>query len=161
MAYNFAGNGPESEPIMGYTFKSQPLEPPTGVVVSVVDWHEADVEWRGIHVGPYEEGLLGYKIKYWRTGEEHSAAQIVTLPISDFKYQYHRLTNLIPGEQYNLRVFGYSKGGDGRMSSPLWQFRMVEDFEQLIAAARKEKGKIALFLLATALFNVLRNYKVV
>lgn len=34
------------------------------------------------------------------------------------------ISNLSPGKTYNMRVLAFSKGGDGRMSSPTKMFRM-------------------------------------
>ena len=32
--------------------------------------------------------------------------------------------NLSPGVRYRLRVLAYSRGGDGKMSSPPWKFQL-------------------------------------
>lgn len=34
------------------------------------------------------------------------------------------ITDLSPGKTYMLRVLAYSNGGDGRMSSPILNFKM-------------------------------------
>lgn len=34
------------------------------------------------------------------------------------------ITDLSPGKAYHLRVLAFSNGGDGRMSSPKFTFRM-------------------------------------
>lgn len=83
-----------------------------------------EVEWRGIRTTQWEEGLLGYKLRYWRDGEEFYNATDVVLPFKGQREQRYRLYDLKPGETYNLRVLGYSRGGDGRMSSPVWTFVM-------------------------------------
>lgn len=31
---------------------------------------------------------------------------------------------MTPGKTYYLRVLAYSQGGEGKMSSPVWQFQM-------------------------------------
>ena len=36
------------------------------------------------------------------------------------------ISGLVPGKVYKLRVLAYSWGGDGKMSSPAWEFRVGE-----------------------------------
>ena len=36
------------------------------------------------------------------------------------------ISGLVPGNVYKLRVLAYSWGGDGKMSSPAWEFRVGE-----------------------------------
>lgn len=96
-----------------------------GVRVRIRDWTSIIVEWRGIMTGPQEEPIEGYKIRYWRQGEILNVARDLILPLDTlFGKLEARLGGLTPTQPYNLRVLGYSKGGDGRMSSPVWQFRM-------------------------------------
>ena len=34
------------------------------------------------------------------------------------------ISDLTPGKTYYLRVLAFSQGGEGKMSSPSWQFQM-------------------------------------
>ena len=96
-----------------------------GVRVRARDWTTVAVDWRGIMTGPQEEPIEGYKIRYWRQGEDIKAANDLILPMEFLDGNLFSLVGgLTPGQSYNLRVLGYSRGGDGRMSSPVWQFRM-------------------------------------
>merc|ERR1712088_739558 len=64
----------------------------------------------------------GYKVRVWETDKDVSQANDTEVLIG------HRLettiTNLTPGKTYYLRVLAYSQGGEGKMSSPVWQFQM-------------------------------------
>lgn len=149
MAVTAAGTGPESEPYIARTYRSGtwflitrypfgvvtvmfyetlPTEPrafPMGVRVRLRDWNTVHVDWRGVMTGPQEEPIEGYKIRYWRQGEDIKEAKDVVLPRTLlYRDLDATLSGLTPGESYNLRILAYSRGGDGRMSSPLWKFRM-------------------------------------
>ena len=68
--------------------------------------------------GIEEEPLEGYMVRIWRVGEnvyvakEYDAWKKTTLVIEELE------TDTL----YNLRVYGYSRGGQGLMSSPGVQF---------------------------------------
>ncbi|CAB4066316.1 unnamed protein product [Lepeophtheirus salmonis] len=97
MAYNSAGPGPESERFLERTFKLRPQKPPTAVQVTGINPSTIRVTWRYVAPSVEEEPLTGYKSE---SG------------------------NLTPGKVYHLRVLAFSQGGEGKMSSPVWQFQM-------------------------------------
>jgi Fibronectin type III domain len=110
-----------------FSCTAEPKEFPMGVRVRTRDWITVVVDWRGIMTGPQEEPIEGYKIRVWRQGEDVKEAKDQVLPLGLLDGSlYTLLGGLSPGQSYNLRVLGYSRGGDGRMSSPVWQFRMGE-----------------------------------
>ena len=103
----------------------EPRAFPRGVRVRIRNWNTVHVDWRGVMTGPQEEPIEGYKIRYWRQGEDIKEAKDVVLPRTLlYRDLDATLSGLTPGESYNLRILAYSRGGDGRMSSPLWKFRM-------------------------------------
>jgi len=122
MAYNSAGPGPESERFLERTFKLRPQKPPTAVQVYGINPSTIRVTWRYVAPSVHEEPLTGYKVRVWETDKDVSQANDTEVLIG------HRLettiTNLTPGKTYYLRVLAYSQGGEGKMSSPVWQFQM-------------------------------------
>jgi hypothetical protein len=116
--YNSAGNGPKSQEFLEETLRMAPQSMPKEVFVTVIGDDEVEARWRGIQNEFYEEPLLGYKVRYWLQGENIYAAQ----DLDAEKKTRIRIKNLIPKQVYNLRVLGYSRGGDGLMSSPTVQF---------------------------------------
>ena len=62
MAYNSAGEGPQSEHFRERTFKKAPLRPPTTVNVIPVNPSTVGVTWRYVAPGPEEEPLQGLVI---------------------------------------------------------------------------------------------------
>jgi len=122
-AYNGAGAGAESEFFNEITFKSAPLKPPTSVTVVPTSPTSVRVSWRFSAPSPLEEPLLGFKIRYWEADQDFSKYKdvYILLGVDVLEGDVHGLT---PGIVYKLRVLGYSQGGDGRMSSPAWEFQL-------------------------------------
>ena len=90
--------------------------------VYAVDSTTIRVTWRGISVTSEEEPIQGYKVRYWQSDQ----------PIITAKEAYKYLdgedleaiiSGLIPGKTYKLRVLAYSRGGDGKSSSPAFVFK--------------------------------------
>ncbi|GBP54321.1 Contactin [Eumeta japonica] len=124
MAFNSAGQGPESERDRERTFRKAPQKPPASVNVWAVNPSTVRVVWRYVQPEVDEEPLLGYKVRVWELGQDMSTAND-TLVALGYKLEAY-VTNLTPGKTYNLRVLAYSNGGDGRMSSPPIRFQMGE-----------------------------------
>ncbi|KAF2368731.1 Fibronectin type III [Trinorchestia longiramus] len=122
MAYNGAGAGPESERFLERTWRFPPLTAPNAVEVSPVNPSTIRVTWRGITPSTSEEPLTGYKVKVWETDQDFTKANETFLPIGNELEVY--ISDLTPGKIYKLRVMGFSRGGEGKMSSPPWEFQM-------------------------------------
>lgn len=125
MAYNGAGEGPQSERFLERTFKKAPLKPPTSVNVIAVNPSTVRVTWRYIAPSIDEEPLTGYKVRVWESDQDMSQANDTLMSLGRKLEAY--VTGLSWGKRYNLRVMAYSSGGDGKMSSPAWVFRMGDE----------------------------------
>ncbi|XP_012252358.2 contactin [Athalia rosae] len=122
MAYNSAGEGPESERYLERTYRKAPQKPPSSVNVYGVNPSEVRVVWRYVQPSLEEEPLIGYKIRVWEVDQDMSTANDTIVPVGSKLEAY--ITNLSPGKSYHMRVLAFSNGGDGRMSSPEHTFQM-------------------------------------
>ncbi|KAM3960940.1 contactin [Aphomia sociella] len=122
MAFNSAGEGPESERYLERTFRKAPQKPPASVNVWAVNPSTVRVVWRYVQPTTEEEPLIGYKVRVWEIDQDMSTANDTLVPVEHKLEAY--VINLTPGKTYNLRVLAYSNGGDGRMSSPSIRFQM-------------------------------------
>jgi hypothetical protein len=122
MAYNSAGEGPESERFIERTFRKAPQKPPSSVHVYGINPSTVKVVWRYVQPSLEEEPLKGYKIRVWEFDQDLSTANDTIQPFGTKLEAF--VTNLSPGKTYRMRVLAYSNGGDGRMSSPEVKFRM-------------------------------------
>ncbi|XP_037271064.2 contactin [Rhipicephalus microplus] len=123
MAYNEAGSGPESEFFVAKTFKAAPLRPPTSVKVHALSPTSVRVTWRGVVPSIEEESIQGYKVRYWEADQDLTSAKEVYKQL-DGEDLEAVVSGLVPGKIYKLRVLAWSFGGDGKMSSPPWEFRV-------------------------------------
>jgi len=122
MIYNGAGEGPESERFLERTYRKAPQKPPSAVSVYGVNPSTIRVVWRYVQPSGDEEPLIGYKIRVWESDQDMSTANDTIIP-GGSKLEAD-ISNLSPGKRYNLRVLAFSRGGDGRMSSPTHVFQM-------------------------------------
>jgi len=122
MAYNAAGPGPESERFLERTFKLRPQKPPTAVQVYGINPSTIRVTWRYVAPSVLEEPLTGYKVRYWESDKDISVANDTIVYIGNRLET--TIEDLTPGKTYYLRVLAFSQGGEGKMSSPAWQFQM-------------------------------------
>ncbi|XP_055933759.1 contactin-like isoform X2 [Argiope bruennichi] len=126
MAYNDAGSGVESEPFLARTFKAAPLRPPTNVEIRTIGPYSIQVSWRGVLPSTEEEPIKGYKVRYWESDQDMTSAKEVERYLDG-----NDLEVVVPGLQYGkaykLRVLAFSNGGDGKMSSPVLEFRIGEE----------------------------------
>lgn len=144
MAYNSAGPGPESERFLERTFKLRPQKPPSAVQVYGINPSTVRVTWRYVSPSVSEEPLTGYKVRVWEMDTEVKEANDTTIYIGNKLEAF--ISNLGPGKTYNLRVLAFSQGGEGKMSSPAWQFQMG-DPDQLNASVGTMASKITAVLL--------------
>ncbi|XP_039297800.1 contactin [Nilaparvata lugens] len=122
MAYNAAGEGPESERFLEKTFRKAPQKPPTSVHAYYVNPTTVRVVWRYVTATLEEEPVIGYKIRVWEVDQDMSRANDTYVPVGSKLEAY--VSNLSVGKAYLMRVLAYSNGGDGRMSSPPLRFQM-------------------------------------
>lgn len=87
----------------------------------------------------HEEPLTGYKVRVWESDKDISVANDTVVYIGS-KLEA-TLDDLTPGKTYFLRVLAFSQGGEGKMSSPAWQFQMG-DPKALNAAVGLSVGHI-------------------
>ncbi|KAK6176500.1 hypothetical protein SNE40_014772 [Patella caerulea] len=118
--YNGAGNGPKSELYHQSTDRPAPQLYPTEIYVNSHSEDSVRVTFRGVSTQSFEEPLQGYKVQYWRTGENIRSA----LHVDCEKNNNAVVPGLERGVVYQLRVFGYSQGGQGKMSSPATYFTL-------------------------------------
>ncbi|XP_037068317.1 contactin-like isoform X2 [Pollicipes pollicipes] len=122
MAYNSAGSGQESERFLERTYKNAPLNPPTAVRVDGINPRTVEVTWRIASPGVNEEPLKGFKVRVWEQDQDISDANDTIVELGNALRA--RIENLEPAGRYKLRVLAFSAGGDGKMSSPAWEFQM-------------------------------------
>ncbi|XP_025106853.1 contactin-like isoform X2 [Pomacea canaliculata] len=120
--YNSAGFGPKSEDYPQQTTNSAPALYPTEVYVYSIEGTGLQVNFRGISTNVAEEPLMGYKVQYWPSGENIRKAQEMDIGRSNQAL----LTNVSESVLYELRIFGYSRGGQGKRSSPTVYFTVGE-----------------------------------
>ncbi|KAK6620391.1 hypothetical protein RUM44_006792 [Polyplax serrata] len=134
MAYNNAGEGPESEKFIERTFRKAPQKPPSSVHVMGINPSTIKVVWRYVAPSYEEEPLIGYKVRIWEVDQDMAQANDTIVPVGSTLESY--IDNLTPGKQYHLRVLAFSNGGDGRMSSPTHTFQMGPTLSQTGAQAK-------------------------
>lgn len=122
MVYNSAGEGPESERYLERTYRKAPQKPPSSVFVYGVDPSTVRVVWRYVSPTIDEEPVSGYKVRVWEADLDMATANDTYISLGSKLEAY--INNLTPGKSYKLRVLAYSNGGDGRMSSPTFNFIM-------------------------------------
>lgn len=146
MAYNAAGEGPESERYLEKTFRKAPQKPPSSVNIFGVNPTTARVVWRYVAPSLEEEPVIGYKIRVWEADQDISSANDTIVLVGSKLEAF--VTNLSPGKKYQMRVLAFSNGGDGRMSSPAFQFQMVDEkqFERHASGASCRFSYINLFI---------------
>ncbi|KAG5684222.1 hypothetical protein PVAND_013460 [Polypedilum vanderplanki] len=128
MAYNAAGEGPESERFLERTYRKAPQKPPSSVHIYGINPSTIKVVWRYVSPSQEEEPVEGFKIRIWEADQDMSTANDTIVPLGR-KLEYI-VDNLTPGKMYRLRVLAFSNGGDGRMSSPTHTFQMGKTREE-------------------------------
>ncbi|XP_065314579.1 contactin-like isoform X2 [Gordionus sp. m RMFG-2023] len=113
MAFNSAGNGPLSDPVYMNTFRDAPLMQPTDISISGPNSDGAiRITWSGIYTSNNEEPLEGYKIRIWEGREDIS--DYVDIPVG--LINFHDIYSFPKHKVFKIRILGYSRGGDGKMS---------------------------------------------
>ncbi|GIX76577.1 contactin, partial [Caerostris extrusa] len=130
MAYNDAGSGIESEPFLSRTFKATPLRPPTNVEMKPISPTSISVSWRGVLPSSEEEPIRAFctkckkkGLRYWESDQDMTSAKEVERYLDGNDLEVI-VSGLSYGKAYKLRVLAFSNGGDGKMSSPVLEFRI-------------------------------------
>ena len=118
----FSGPGLESPRFLERTFKLRPQKPPSAVQVFGINPSTIRVTWRFVSPSVAEEPLTGFKVRVWESDKDISEASETIVPIGSNLEAV--ISSLTAGKTYMLRVLAFSQGGDGKMSSPVWQFQM-------------------------------------
>lgn len=143
MAYNSAGEGPESERYLQRTFRRAPQKPPSSVNVFGRNPSSVRVTWRYVQNPNGEEPVIGFKIRVWETDQDMSTAVDTLVPPDSI---VAIIENLGVGKEYFLRMLAYSNGGDGRMSSPAHRFRMGDATDYGNDASRRKLDSLLLIV---------------
>ncbi|XP_031782439.1 contactin [Nasonia vitripennis] len=143
MAYNSAGEGPESERYLQRTFRRAPQKPPSSVNVFGRNPTSVRVTWRYVQNPNGEEPVIGFKIRVWETDQDMSTAVDTLVPPDAI---VAIIENLGVGKEYFLRMLAYSNGGDGRMSSPAHRFRMGDATDYGNDASRRKLDSMLLIV---------------
>lgn len=117
--FNSAGDSATGRIIQQTTWKKAPQWFPEYIKIYRKSVTSMMVHWNGLQSSSDEEPLDGYKVRVWKTGQN-----IITSTFYEAgKNNYRAIDDLYTenGTMYNLRVFGYSRGGVGKMSSPMLQ----------------------------------------
>ncbi|KAK3596416.1 hypothetical protein CHS0354_020666 [Potamilus streckersoni] len=110
--FNSAGTGTPSEQFLISTNENPPSKYPEFVYVYSHGPHSVKVRWRGVSTGFREASLEGYKLKWWKAGEDIRTASESSVCIVDEAI----IHGIEKGNVYKLRVMAYNRGGDGRNS---------------------------------------------
>jgi hypothetical protein len=141
--YNSAGESVESELFSHRTFRKAPQMPCQYVRVYQPDkpkerrvmlpdrreMYRLNIEWKGVSTNNDEEPLEGYMIKIWEYYQSIRDARIFYAAADADKTQ---IDNIFKNRNYRLRVQGWSLGGEGKLSSPIKEFRIDNDGRLLL-----------------------------
>ncbi|XP_022171906.1 contactin [Myzus persicae] len=153
MAFNSAGEGPESERYIERTYRKAPQKPPSSVLINGLNPDTIQVTWRYVQPTLEEEPIKGYKVRVWEYDQDMSTANDTIVEIGS-TLEAH-ITKLTPGKVYKLRVLAYSNGGDGRMSSPAKTFQMGNPELYLTNTATRNSAVCLSFVLLLRLYNII------
>jgi len=118
MVWNQAGNGPKSQVFLQRSLRNSPINMPVEVQIERKSMHGIHVRWRGVSTTQIEEPLMGYAVRIWRQGTDIRYATDYDARKETDLY----IEGLRPDILYKLRVYAYSRGGEGTMSSPALNF---------------------------------------
>ncbi|XP_032376806.1 neural cell adhesion molecule L1.2 isoform X1 [Etheostoma spectabile] len=119
-AVNGKGDGPEPDPVIGYSGENVPLEAPMNVGVELMNSTTITVNWAAVDKETVRGHLLGYKVyltrsssmghhRGWRPREPESTVVVETGPTEDKKV----ISDLRPYSHYALVVTVFNSKGEG------------------------------------------------
>uniref|UniRef100_A0A8C4NUT8 L1 cell adhesion molecule, paralog a n=1 Tax=Dicentrarchus labrax TaxID=13489 RepID=A0A8C4NUT8_DICLA len=125
-AVNEEGDGPEPDPVIGYSGEDFPLEAPMDVGVVLMNSTTIRVTWAAVDKETVRGHLLGYKIYLTRTGsrghhrgrraKESESTVVVETGANEEKKV---ISDLRPYSHYTLAVTVFNSKGEGPPSEPL------------------------------------------
>jgi hypothetical protein len=141
--FNSAGESVESQLFSHRTFRMAPQMPPQYVRIQQAErprdrkvllpdkreMYKLIVDWKGISTNNNEEPIEGYYIKIWEYYQDIRNATIHYAPADKDRWV---IDNIFKNRNYRLRVQGWSVGGEGKLSSPIKEFRIDNDGRLLI-----------------------------
>ncbi|XP_061532086.1 neural cell adhesion molecule L1.2 isoform X3 [Phycodurus eques] len=123
---NEKGEGPEPDPVIGYSGENFPLEAPMGVGIVILNSTAIGVTWAGIDRETVRGHLLGYKIHLTRFGPRghhgpQRAREPTTTVVVETGANEERkvIGDLRPYSHYTLTVGVFNSKGDGPPSEML------------------------------------------
>lgn len=131
-AVNEEGEGPEPDPVIGYSGEDVPLEAPMGVGLELVNSTTIRVSWAAVAKETVRGHLLGYKIYLTRHGSrghhrnrrarEPESTVVVETGATEVK---RVIADLRPFSHYSLAVAVFNSKGEGPPSETL-SFKTLE-----------------------------------
>ncbi|KAM4737433.1 neural cell adhesion molecule L1.2 isoform 2-T2 [Anableps anableps] len=125
-AINENGNGPEPDPVIGYSGEDVPLEAPIDVGVVLINSTTIKVAWAAIDKDTVRGHLLGYKINLRWTGSRghhrtrrSREAETTVMEETGPNEVKKVISNLRPYSHYVLSIAVFNKKGEGPHSEPL------------------------------------------
>ncbi|XP_040009421.1 neural cell adhesion molecule L1.2 [Xiphias gladius] len=125
-AVNEKGEGPEPDPVIGYSGEDVPLEAPMDVGVVLINSTTIKVTWAGVDREMVRGHLLGYKIYLTRTGsrghhrgrraKESESTMVVETGATE---EQKVISDLRPYSHYTLAVTVFNSKGEGPASETL------------------------------------------
>ncbi|XP_037540414.1 neural cell adhesion molecule L1.2 [Nematolebias whitei] len=124
-AVNAFGDGPEPDPVIGYSGEDVPLEAPMDVGVQLINSMTIKVNWFAVDRESVRGHLLGYKIHVTRKGSRSHhrgrrsrESENVVIEETGPKEVEKVISNLRPYSHYVLTVSVFNKKGEGPHSEP-------------------------------------------
>lgn len=71
---------------------------------------------------PFINTYWYFQVIVWESDQDFTQANTTIVLIGSQLEAY--IHDLSPGKSYQLRVYAFSRGGDGKKSSPPWKFQM-------------------------------------
>uniref|UniRef100_A0A7N8WPA6 L1 cell adhesion molecule, paralog a n=1 Tax=Mastacembelus armatus TaxID=205130 RepID=A0A7N8WPA6_9TELE len=119
-AVNEKGEGPEPDPVIGYSGEDSPLEPPVDVGVELINSSTIKVTWAAVDRESVRGHLLGYKVQILyllcrRATEPESPVVLETGANEEKKV----ISSLTPYSHYTLVMTVFNSKGEGPASEML------------------------------------------
>ncbi|XP_053704859.1 neural cell adhesion molecule L1.2 isoform X1 [Synchiropus splendidus] len=117
-AVNRKGDGPDLDPVIGYSGEDVPLEAPMDVAVEMLNSTAIEVTWAAVDQSTVRGRLLGYKIHLTRVGTRghlrgRRAREPTLTVLTGAGEQKKVIANLRPYSRYKLAVNVFNSKGDG------------------------------------------------
>ncbi|XP_077428518.1 neural cell adhesion molecule L1.2 isoform X2 [Vanacampus margaritifer] len=118
-AVNEKGEGPEPDPVIGYSGENFPLEAPMNVGIAILNSTAIRVTWAAIARDTVRGHLLGYKIHLTRSGprghhKTRRAREPTTTVVETGANEERKMIgDLRPYSHYSLTVSVFNSKGDG------------------------------------------------